>query len=141
MRFREIREVRVRTKFLRANNNSNFITPFRSTNWHKIAPTAFAILFPRNIPQTRTFLYRNRGLKPVNISSHLAPQKKNVLFYGICGLFRNSVFLALKFAFLPPKCAQKFTTSEVVKTTSDLVLTTSKVILTTFEVVFAIFGP
>ena len=118
-----------------------FIMLFWCANRHNVVPTASEEFFSVNLLRPRTFFGQNCPTGFVNIYSHFEAQKIFVLFCGIFVLFRKSAFFAQKWAFLPPECARKFTTSEVVKTTSDFVLTTSKLVLTTFELVFARFGP
>ena len=105
----------------------NFITPFRRTGGHEVAPTASAIFFLRKHPRTKTFFDKITGFEILTFL-HNSRATKKVVF------FPKTAFFAPKSHFFTPKPAEKFTTSDLRKTTSDLVLTT-------FELVFAHFEP
>ena len=112
----------------------NFITPFRRTGRHEVAPTASAIFFLRNVPQTKTFFDKITGFEILTFL-HNSRATKKVVFFP-----KTAVF-ALKSHFFAPKPEEKFTTSDLLKTTSEVILTTSDLVLTTFELVFAHFEP
>ena len=110
----------------------NFITPFRRTGRHEVAPTASAIFFLRNVPQTKTFFDKLACFEFLTFLYNSGATKKVVFFS------KNGIFTP-KSDILTPKPAEKFPTSDLRKTTSEVILTTSDLVLTTSKLVFAHF--